>query len=223
MRHFCPPGSESTELIESESGSKTRLLFLKLQCSWIFKLIVSDSSYFSTDTNLDPNRWRSLQTRILILLCRHTVAFLNYRSYIHYVIFIATGSGSQSEKSMRIGLDPDPKHWRTLIETVRQWELEKHLEKYHGCAPSTPVLFLDYAHQQDPPLEVREVRILLVLSRTRFIVLKLFLLSCSFTFGIFKKTLAAVSRIRSQLPSKNCSPKKKKWRISCFEEAFPRS
>jgi hypothetical protein len=66
------------------------------------------------------------------------------------------------EKSMRIFDDPDPKHWRTLIQTVRQWELEKHLEKYHGCAPSTPVLFVDYAQQQDPLLEVREVRIPLI-------------------------------------------------------------
>jgi hypothetical protein len=62
---------------------------------------------------------------------------------------------------MRIWVDPDPKLWLTLIQTVRQWELEKHLEKYHGCAPSTPVLFLDYTQQQDPLLEVREVRILL--------------------------------------------------------------
>jgi hypothetical protein len=102
------------------------------------------------------------------------------------VIFIATGSGFRSEKSMRIWVDPDPKLWLTLIQTVRQWELEKHLEKYHGCAPSTPVLFLDYAHQQVPPLEVREVRILLVFIKDSFSNFKTFLVSCSVTFGILK-------------------------------------
>jgi hypothetical protein len=116
---------------------------------------------------------------------------------------------------MRIWLDPDPKHWRTLIQTVRQWELEKHLEKYHGCAPSTPVLFLDYAHQQDPLLEVREVRILFVFFIEDSFYSKsvsLFLVSYSFTLA--KKTLISSVEDPESFTfaknAKNWTPKKKK-------------
>jgi hypothetical protein len=104
--------------------------------------------------------------------------------------------------------------WGTLIQTVRQWELEKHLEKYHGCAPSTPVLFLEYAQQQDPLLEVREVRILLIFFEDSFYSLKErdkpFSRIMFIHFGIFKKSLisSTVSRIRVQLPLQKLPTKK---------------